>query len=466
MKEKTSFKHLATLLFLVFITIPNITLKSVSQEFSEEMLTSAMKELQQAHLNSISKEIDGVSVYFESNAPYSFSINQVENIKFKISSDYNIEHLDWNIELLIYKNKKLLSSHSMPELNNSKVSSLKSFKKYMRNFESGVSFEEVGIYEIVVESKTVDVEGNHISHKTYSNIIAQTPPSISLTGEIIESLLDTNDNGLADKLRVVLPFEGSIKPDEKYVISVELGNAEINGIGYIDTIEHALINNKKHPITSSEKNTISYGKDFIDSSDTSVEVEFDGKDIAEKHQSGKLRIVNIHISSFDLTRWKSIKKIPFLGETQSYSYTQFERQLITVHQDKADVSLVDQDLNGVYEGLNIKFDVSVVLNGRYEARMLYGEQPHPLFVIKEYFELSAGKQEINIFVPAQILVNTKAKGNTVLAAFHFRNTDGKDWMTGLRDNFGVTPNFTCKDFGDCTVRWPKPKTQRRLGDYN
>ncbi|AWB58264.1 hypothetical protein [Colwellia sp. Arc7-D] len=120
--------------------------------------------------------------------------------------------------------------------------------------------------------------------------------------------------------------------------------------------------------------------------------------------------------------------------------------------------MIDDNDDGIKEGLNIKFDVSVVFDGSYEAFMSFGERRDSLFFIKEIFELTAGDHEINIFVSAQRLVNAKAEGEIPLTTFHFNTAKSLNWPTETRHNFGLTPSFSCKDFEDCTIRLPKPVT--------
>jgi len=450
-------KHLMYLTYTLIISLSVASFALHGQEIPKEKLNAAIAELEKALIDGTSKKINGSRIYFKSEVPYTVDVNGNFELFFYIASDTDIKDLSWDIKLTVYRKEKTLLTQRMYESKEFKTPPFIAHNKNQRIFKSSLKIEEIGGYFVVFESSTVDKQGKRILHKATEEIRVQTPPAISLTGEIIDTLIDTNNNGLADKLRIVLPFNRVTNSDEKYLVHAEIGNEKIDGIGEIEETKTVVINNKPLIRTFSTKNIIAHGQGIVNSSDTAVEIEFKGKDIAKKHREGKLRVINISIKPLNFSILKGIKRIPFLGEIQSYSYKQFERQLITVNQEKADISLVDQDLDGVFEGLNIKFDVSVVFDSEYEARMLYGEQPYPLFEIKEYFELSEGQHEINIFVPAQRLVNAKANGRTVITAFHFRNIKSKDWTTAIRHNFGVTPPFTCEDFGDCTIRSPKPK---------
>lgn len=450
-------KHLIYLSYILIITFSIASFALHKQEVPKEKLNAAIAELEKTLIDGTSKKINGSRVYFKSEVPYTVDVNRNFELLFYITSNSDIEDLSWDIKLTVYRKGKTLLTRKMYELKELKTLPSIAHHKNHRIFKSSLKIEETGGYFVVIESSTVDKQGKRILHKAKEEIRVQTPPAISLTGEIIDTLVDTNNNGLADKLRIVLPLNRVTNSDEKYLVHAEIGNEIINGVGAIEKPTTVVINNQPVVRKFSTKNTIAQGQGIVNSSDIAVEIEFKGEDIAKKHREGKLRVINISIKPLNFSILKGIKRIPFLGEIQSYSYKQFERQLITVNQEKADISLVDQDLDGIFDGLNIKFDVSVVFNSEYEAKMLYGEQPYPLFEIKEYFELSEGQHEINIFVPAQRLVNAKANGRTVITAFHFRNVKSKDWTTGIRHNFGVTPPFTCEDFGDCTIRLPKPK---------
>lgn len=450
-------KHLMNLSYILIVTLSIASFALHGQEVPKEKLNAAIAELEKALIDGISKKINGSRVYFKSEVPYTVDVNGNFDILFYITSNSDIEDLSWDIKLTVYKKEKTLLTRKMYELKELKTPPSIAHHKNQRIFKSSLKIDEIGGYVIVIESSTVDKQGKRVLHKVTEEIRVQTPPAISLTGEIIDTLIDTNNNGLADKLRIVLPFNRITNSEEKYLVYAEIGNEIINGIGEIEETKTVETNNKPLIRRFLTKNIIAHGQGIVNSSDTAVEIEFKGKDIAKKHREGKLRVINISIKPINFSILKGIKRIPLLGEIKSYSYKQFERQLITVNQEKADISLVDQDLDGVFDGLSIKFDVSVVFDSEYEARMLFGEQPYPLFEIKEYFELSEGRHEINIFVPAQRLVNAKANGRTVITAFHFRNIKSKDWTTGIRHNFGVTPPFTCEDFGDCTIRLPKPK---------
>lgn len=415
------------------------------------------ERLELVFLDIHSKSIDDVRVFFESEVTSTVDIGKDSKITLKMHSDSQIEHIDWDVQLFIYDGDKLLFSKIMSEKILAKPAISTSSKKYLRIFESNLSLKNLGKYVVKIEACAIDSNKEKIIHRNTDYITVVEPPSIEFTGEIIDSLVDDNNNGLADKLRIILPFSGKIKHNEKYVIQAQIGNAQYDGKWGVEETKGLSIEGKRVKRVSQSLNAIAIGVGVVDSSETAVEIEFKGRKIAEKHKNGKLKIINVSIRPFNMSGTKRVEKIPLLGETKSYSYKEFERELITVHQQEADISLVDEDLDGIYEGLNISFDVSVELDSKYEARMLFGEQVDYFFEIKEYFELSEGKHEINIFIPAQRLVNAKANGEVLLANFHFRDANTYDWPTQTRWEFGVTPHFQCEDFGDCTVRLPKPK---------
>ncbi|AWB58263.1 hypothetical protein [Colwellia sp. Arc7-D] len=304
--QKCFFRN-TSITTLIFFILTLFSALSLSEEVQKDK-KSAFEKAREQYINQVSKIIEGERLYFFIETPEPIKTGKSGTIRYQIKKREKVSQLNWQVTLSIYKNNKFISDYSMKEQSSTESDTEGDETIYSRNFVKSIQLDEKGKYQIVIEARSLNMEGRKVSHIGRKDIYIIPNPEIKFTGEIIESLIDSDDNGLANSLRVTLPFKANIGNNEKYRVWVRLGNKQYNGIGDIITNTSFVINNKKHLSQARESNIIAFEKTIIDSSHTAVIVEFKGKDIAKKHQSGKLRLVNVVIMADDEYSWGGFRK--------------------------------------------------------------------------------------------------------------------------------------------------------------
>lgn len=337
-----------------------------------------------------------------------------------------------NVELKVSQKGALLATHIMKD-----DGLLNDFKAGDGVFTKTISFSKHGKYTTEIESVIVDSAGFTHKNTDLKTVEVKPIPPFSLTGLFTEELIDSDDNGLADKLKIIFEYANVPKVGEKYHIQVVIGNDS----------------------TSYDQQRVN-----IDSDTSELAVEFSGLKIGKQHTDGPIKFTFIKV--VDLNSRDVLEVNRTFGETKSYSYMQFERHLAIEYTKQAEVTLVDKNNDGIKEGLNIKFNMKVDLAGLYESCMTLSKGDDSYFDILERFKLEPGEHELNIFVPAQKLIRAKANGILTLKGFHFK--PAKSWRVRIdkkevtrvekRGTFGITPAFSCEDFGGCAVQYNKPST--------
>tara|TARA_R110001592_G_scaffold123859_1_gene332258 strand:- start:682 stop:6015 length:5334 start_codon:yes stop_codon:yes gene_type:complete len=320
-------------------------------------------------------------------------------------------------DLKVYKSGALLASHTMND-----DGLLNDYEASDGVFTKSLTFSDPGRHTVVIESVITDKDG-FIHKNTYSEIVEITPSAgFSLSGTFTEELIDTNNNGLADKLKLVFAYTTPLLPGEKYNIQVSIGG---------DTIFY-----DQQRLT-------------IDDSTTEIILEFSGLKIGERHTDGIIKINDVRIR--DLNTMDLIDVISSFGETSSYLKAQFERKNEIIVQDSAVITMIDADNNNIYEGINISFTADVLTQGDYQGRGRLRDTNEKEVLGDVDLSLTSGIHAIDLFIPASDITNAGINGPADFKWFKFYRYDDNDWEMVEKSKFGETSSFNCWDFGDCSA---------------
>jgi len=321
-----------------------------------------------------------------------------------------------NVVLKVFQGNVLLATHTMKD-----DGLLNDFEAEDGAFTKTINFSEYGKYTIEIETVVTDSTGLVHINTDIKTVDILVPSPFSLTGLFTEELIDSNGNGLADKLRIVFEYASAPAAGEKYHIQASIG---------------------------SDSNFYDLQRVNVDNTTTEIALEFNGLKISERHISGPIKFTDVRIKNLNTRRLLEINKS--FGQTSSYFPSQFERPNEIINQSNATFTLVDNDNDNIYEGISIEFIADVLSSGNYQAKVELKETKEKIVKGDVDLPLTVGIHPINIFIPSMDITSIGLNGPVNLNYFRFYRYDVNNWEMIERDFFGTSPNFNCWDFGDCS----------------
>lgn len=285
-------------------------------------------------------------------------------------------------------------------------------------YGGNLPLSQSGKYIFEITSIAVDTNGHAHKNKETKTVTVLPTPEYVVEPNFTEELIDTNNNGLADILRLTFTSQSTISEGTEFKVRVRIGSGDkVYGLEKVR----------------------------VDRNNQNLVFDFDGKEIWNMHDSGPIEINALAIyKNGDLT---PIFTTRAFGQTaNSYLKSQFERDKEYIYQKTADVSLVDSNGDNFFEGINISFEADILESGGYKVKLsLFNENNEELF-FQGRQNLIAGTNTFNLFIPAIEIVEKGFNGPAEIQEFMFFRYDDDEFSMINKLTFGVTPNFSYRNF--------------------